>query len=228
MLLLLASSGLARADTSKLAKEAITVSDRGSAQAKQKLCCGYPLTEELGFRLTYYWMASQDWWPYDHDEVDLYTKEGYFLGSFPGRYVKALRTEGSGWLSDGRVVNYSGRCRYGVGTCFETLDGETHPYGRGAKRWPLVPFKSIAVDRRLVALGETLYIPEFDGLVMPDGSIHDGCVRADDTGGAIKKRLVDFFVVERPNFKWMDDVLWRLRRFTPHIEDPRCDYLRRR
>jgi len=115
-----------------------------------------------------------------------------------------------------------------VGTCFETLDPDTHPYGRGAGRRPLVPFKSVAIDRRLLPIGETIYIPEFDGLQMPDGSFHDGCVRADDTGGAIKRRLMDFFVVELGNFRWMDDQLWGFRMFTPHIEAPRCEYLRNR
>ena len=40
-------------------------------------------------------------------------------------------------------------------------------------------------------------------MVLPDGSIHDGCVRADDTGGGIKKRKMDFFVVTYGNFRFL-------------------------
>lgn len=230
--LVLLFCGTARADQSKARKEGDSAPVKGAARGKNKLCCGYPITEELGYRTTYYWVASQDKLEDNylveapHSEVELYTRDGFYLGSFPERFVDELKMEGTGWLSDGRILNYAGRCRYGVGTCYEVMDPKSHPYGRGAGRRPLVPFTSVAIDRRLLPIGETIYIPEFDGLRLPDGSYHDGCVRADDTGGAIKRRLMDFFVVELVNFRWMDDQLWGLRLFTPHIEDPRCEYLR--
>ena len=91
---------------------------------------------------------------------------------------------------------------------------------------PLIPFKSVAVDPRLIQLGEPLYIPEFDGMVLPDGSIHDGCVRADDTGGGIKGRKMDFFVVTYGNFRALLDELLGVTWITPHVEAPRCQYLR--
>ena len=94
-----------------------------------------------------------------------------------------------------------------------------------AKR-PLTPFKSVAVDKNVIPIGEPLYIPEFDGLQLPDGSIHDGCVRADDTGGGIKKRKMDFFVVTYGNFRFLLDQLLGVSWITPHIEAPRCEYLR--
>src|SRR5439155_26635155 len=135
-----------------------------------------------------------------------------------------LELEGSGMLMDDRVVNYTGPCRFGYtqkknrdreiwisrqmkqwmpATCFEQLDVKEYPFGRGAGYRPLIPFKSVAVDPTVVKIGEPLYIPEFDGLPLPDGSIHDGCVRADDTGGGIKKRKMDFFVVTRGNFRFL-------------------------
>ncbi|MEP6866837.1 MAG: 3D domain-containing protein, partial [Deltaproteobacteria bacterium] len=91
---------------------------------------------------------------------------------------------------------------------------------------PLIPFKSVAIDPRLVPIGEPLYIPEFDGMVLPDGSIHDGCVRADDTGGGIKKRKMDFFVVTYGNFRFLLDQLLNVTWITPYIQAPRCEYLR--
>ena len=187
---------------------------------------GYPLSADQGFALRFYWLAMQDRFVDHYDEVEIYTRRGFYLGSYPERFVKALRMEGSGLLSDGRVINYAGRCQFGVGTCFEQLDKRTHPYGRGAGQRALIPFKSVAVDRELIPIGEPLYIPEFDGLAMPGGYLHDGCVRADDTGGGIKKQKIDFFVVSHANFRAvlpkLADGIW----ITPHIEHPRCEYLR--
>jgi 3D (Asp-Asp-Asp) domain-containing protein len=217
----------ASTDTSKLAKEAIAVSAKLDSGGRNKLCCGYPLSEEMGFALRFYWLAFEDSYDEDYDEVDVYTRQGWFLGSYPERFVKSIRMEGSGVLADGRVINYAGRCRFGVGTCFEQLDPTTHPFGRGAGRRPLVPFKSVAVDQRLIPIGEPLYIPEFDGMLLPDGSVHDGCVRADDTGGGIKQRKMDFFVISYDNFRFLLDRLWGTIWITPHIEAPRCEYLRR-
>src|SRR5262249_61271131 len=95
----------------------------------------------------------------------------------------------------GGVVTSPGPCRSGYGPCFEQLEAPASPFGRGAGQRPLIPFKSVAVDPRVIPLGEPLYIPEFDGMVLPDGSIHDGCVRADDTGGGIKGPQLGFFVL---------------------------------
>jgi 3D (Asp-Asp-Asp) domain-containing protein len=228
--LLTVSSAPALADDSKLGKEAVIPARKAAVQGKNKLVGGYPLSEELGFALRFYWLAMEDG-PLEADtypNTDVYTEEGFFLGSFSESFVSALRMEGSGLLADGRVVNYAGRCRFGVGTCFHELDRATHPYGRGAGARALRPFKSVAVDPRLIPIGEPLYIPEFDGLRLPDGTIHDGCVRADDTGGGIKKRKMDFFVVSHQNFRYLLGELWGVIWITPHIEVPRCAYLRSR
>jgi hypothetical protein len=219
----------ARADSSKLGKEWIVPWPKGAARAKQKQCCGYPLSESRGFVMHFYWLAFEEDHaddPIDAGDADVYTPRGFFLGNFPWRFVRAMRMEGSAVLSDGRVVNYAGRCRFGVGTCFEQLDRDEFPYGRGAGRRTLIPFHSVAVDPRLVRLGEPLYVPELDGLPLPDGSVHDGCVRADDTGGNIKQKELDFFVVTRDNFRSLIELLYGGDRVTPHIEAPRCAYLR--
>ncbi|HWM86626.1 MAG TPA: 3D domain-containing protein [Kofleriaceae bacterium] len=189
-------------------------------------CCGYPLVGERGFALRFYWLATEGGFRPDEDHHAIYSRDGFFIGAYPAGFIKSLLMEGSGILADGRVINYAGRCRFGTGTCYEPLDESVYPFGRGAGRRPLIPFKSVAVDPRLVPLGEPLYIPEFDGLVMPDGSVHDGCVRADDTGGNIKKRKMDFFVVTYENFRELLHTLFGVIWVTPHIEHPRCEYLR--
>ncbi|MCX5742198.1 MAG: 3D domain-containing protein [Proteobacteria bacterium] len=237
-----AAAAAAHADTSKLAKDDVPIQPRQPMRGKNKLCCGYPLAEDLGFALRFYWLALED----DYDDpqsvktpktggvakvsmnswVEIYTPLGLFMQRIPERFAWALRLEGSGLMRDGRVINYTGPCRFGYGTCFEQLDVAEHPFGRGAGLRPLIPFKSVAVDPRIVKIGEPIYIPEFDGMVLPDGSTHDGCVRADDTGGGIKKRKMDFFVVTYGNFRFLLDQLLGVTWITPHIEAPRCEYLR--
>ncbi len=242
VLLIAGLAATAVADDSKLAKEDVPLQIKANLRGKNKLCCGYPLVGDLQWALRFYWLALES----DYDDprsgsvpksgrvaavplntwVELYTPDGYFMTHVPERFAWALRLEGSGLMRDGRVINYTGACKYGYGTCFEQLRIDEHPFGRGAGQRPLIPFKSVAVDPRLIPIGEPLYIPEFDGLQLPDGSIHDGCVRADDTGGGIKKRKMDFFVVTYGNFRFLLDQLLGVSWITPHIEAPRCEYLR--
>jgi 3D (Asp-Asp-Asp) domain-containing protein len=242
VLLFVLHAATAAADTSKLAKEDMPIQPKASAfRGKNKLCCGYPLVDDQQWALRFYWLSLENDYQDTQDTnvprggacalpanrfVELYTKEGFFFGRVPEKYACSLRLEGSGLMGDGRVVNYTGPCKFGYGTCFEQLDISEHPFGRGAGQRPLVPFKSVAVDPRVIAIGEPLYIPEFDGLVLPDGSIHDGCVRADDTGGGIKKRKMDFFVVTYGNFRFLLDQLLNVTWITPHIQAPRCEYMR--
>ena len=244
VVLLALIAATAHADDSKLAKEDVPLQAKAMLRGKNKLCCGYPLVEDLQWALRFYWLVLEDDYQDPEGEnvpksgrgktvpvktsVDLYTPLGFFLGRVSERLAWALRLEGSGLMSDGRVINYTGKCPYGYGTCFEQLNLNEHPFGRGAGSRPLVPFKSVAIDPRLVPIGEPIYVPEFDGLVLPDGSIHVGCVRADDTGGGIKKRKMDFFVVTYGNFRFMLDQLMNVTWITPQVEAPRCEYLRER
>jgi 3D (Asp-Asp-Asp) domain-containing protein len=223
---LVLSVRMSDADDSKIENPTLWADPFAPILGKDKTCCGYPLSEEFGFALRFYWLAEQDRFGLDDQTDVIYTQEGWYIGSFPSSFIRSLTMEGSGVLSDGRVLNFDGRCRYGVGTCFETLNHRTHPYGRGAHRRPLVPFRSVAVDRELIPIGEPLYVPELDGLVMPNGVVHDGCLRADDTGSAIRRRKIDFFVMTRDNFRTIVPTLADGTWITPHIEDPRCEYLR--
>ena len=225
----------ASADPSKLGKEGVPLERKARVEGRNADCCGYPLSEEMGFALRFYWLALEDDFDdpeeigfADPDAAQIYTSDGLFMGAIPDKFAWSLRMEGSGLMQDGRIINTKSKCPYGYGTCFEQLDVTKYPFGKGAAHRPLVPFKSVAVDPSVVAIGEPIYIPEFDGMRLPDGSVHDGCVRADDTGGGIKKRKMDFFVVTYGNFRFLLDELWGITQMTPHIEAPRCEYLRDR
>jgi 3D (Asp-Asp-Asp) domain-containing protein len=238
-------ASVAHADTSKLGKELVSIQPKAVVRGKNKLCCGYPLVDDLEWALRFYFMVLES----DHDDpsspaiakamrgnpipdgwVDLYNTMGFYVGRFTNYFAAAVRLEGSALMADGRVLSYAGKCDVGFGTCFDQLDTRVHPFGRGARgpmgRRTLTPFKSVAVDPRLIAIGEPVYLPELDGLPLPDGSIHDGCVRGDDTGGGIKFRKMDFFVVTWSNYKFMQDAVMNVPWVTPHIESPRCEYLR--
>lgn len=235
----------ARANTSKLAKEGSPTAAKGWSDAKNKLCCGYPLSKKKGFRFTFYWMADENrhedprrWAKLpnrvldiqkvgaDLEPEDIYTLDGMYLKTATKSFVEELKMEGAGWLADGRIVNWAGRCRYGEGTCFTILDPKRYPFGMGAAHRPLVPWRSVAVDRKLIPIGDTLYVPEFDGMLLPDGSRHDGCLRADDVGGAINRRKIDFYVTYLENFLWVNKQQHGNRYFTPYIESPRCNFLK--
>jgi hypothetical protein len=84
------------------------------------------------------------------------------------------------------------------------------------------------VDPRLIPIGATVYVPELVGIQLPDGNYHDGCLRADDMGGAIKNAKLDFFVESFFNYKFIANNLWWRMKATPHLEEPRCEYLRLR
>ena len=214
---------LAYADETKLDEES---ADKLGATAKVKECCGYPIGEPEGFRLSFYWLAYESDYANEKYDVAIYNRHGYYIGSFPSAFVFELKLEGTGILRDGRVLNYDGECRYGMGTCFRTLSLADHPLGAGVQGRKLEPFRSIAVDPRYIPIGAPVYVPELVGLPLPDGTTHDGCLRADDQGGAIKQHKLDFFVESYANFKFLADNLWWHLKATPHVDEPRCEYLR--
>jgi 3D (Asp-Asp-Asp) domain-containing protein len=191
-----------------------------------KECCGYPIGLKESFRLSFYWVAYESEYASLTYDTDIYTKQGYFIGRFPSAFVFELKLEGSGILNDGRVLNYDGECNYGMGTCFKTLDASDHPLGAGVQQRKLVPFRSIAVDPRYIPIGATVFVPELVGIALPDGTRHDGCLRADDMGGAIKQQKLDFFVESYNNFKFIADNLWWHLKATPMLDEPRCEFLR--
>lgn len=124
------------------------------------------------------------------------------IARVPATFKKRVRLQGTGRLEDGRLVSVSRRCKCGS-RCFFVV--KNHRWGIGAAMRPLVPFRSIAVDRGVIALGERVYIPALDGVRVPGdepwgGFVHDGCVRADDVGGGINGRHIDFFTGGRWGF----------------------------
>ncbi len=107
-----------------------------------------------------------------------------------------LDIQGTGKLRDGRVLNVWGRCACDRSPCFKVTKAQ---WGTGGNGHALQPFRTVAVDPKVIKLGSLLHIPLLEGRQMPGrapwgGFIHDGCVIADDVGGGIKGRQLDLFV----------------------------------
>ena len=159
---------------------------------------GNPGDDESGnvvrLRNTYYVVMLEA--PYRDLPTDseLRAMDGTLLATVSHEFRKRLDIEGTGRLLDGRVVNFAGRVegeiRYFVSDSY---------YGYGVGKCRLAPFRTIAVDPKVVPLGSLVYIAETDGLTLPDGTHHDGYWHADDIGGAIKHDRVDLFIGDSDN-----------------------------
>jgi 3D (Asp-Asp-Asp) domain-containing protein len=117
-------------------------------------------------------------------------------------FASQLAIQGTGKLNDGRVLNIWGRCACGHSPCFKVTANQ---WGTAGTNHPLQPFRTVAVDPRVVKLGSLLYVPLLEGRVMPGrppwgGFVHDGCVVADDTGGHIDGNRLDLFVGRKAYF----------------------------
>ena len=70
-------------------------------------------------------------------------------------------------------------------------------YGSGVSSYRLVPFRTIAVDRKFIPYGSTVFIPSAVGIEFTfEGKqySHDGFFFAGDTGGLIKGNHIDVFI----------------------------------
>jgi 3D (Asp-Asp-Asp) domain-containing protein len=135
-------------------------------------------------------------------QVALYDRSCEPIAQVTRSFAMQLQMQGTGRLRDGRTVNIWGACGCERSPCFKVTGQKWGTAGNGR---PLSPFRTVAVDPSVVALGSLLYIPELEGVMMPGsapwgGFRHDGCVVADDTGGGIIGNKVDFFVGRRAHY----------------------------
>lgn len=138
--------------------------------------------------------------------VPLYeTKTCDVLAEVDKEFAKSLTLQGTGKLRDGRLLNVAGQnnCPCDRKPCFHVIEGQV--WGKAGTGKPLAPFRTVAVDPKVIKLGSLLYIPLLEGRTMPGrapwgGFVHDGCVTADDTGGGIKGFQIDLFVGRKSNF----------------------------
>lgn len=91
------------------------------------------------------------------------------------------------------LLNVDRRTEDGVRT-FDHVNSTKCLYGRGAardsktgyKQMCMDPYYSLAADLSIYNLGDVIFIPILQGLLLPNGDIHNGFVIVRDTGGVIK------------------------------------------
>jgi 3D (Asp-Asp-Asp) domain-containing protein len=141
----------------------------------------------------------------EQDQVSLYEAGSCSpIAQVSHEFASQLAIQGTGKLHDGRVLNIWGRCKCGTGNspCFKVTENQ---WGTAGSNHPLQPFRTVAVDPKVVKLGSLLYVPLLEGRTMPGrppwgGYVHDGCVVADDTGGHIDGHRLDLFVGRKAYF----------------------------
>ena len=112
----------------------------------------------------------------------------------------------------GEVFNFAGVTGSSQASCSHgpservRWNRSPHPHGTGARSNPLRPFRTIACDLGWVggstpwvdggypAFGQRMYIPAADGVLLPDGTVHDGVFICEDTGGAVTGNHIDVFL----------------------------------
>jgi 3D (Asp-Asp-Asp) domain-containing protein len=155
--------------------------------------------------VTYYWTAS----PTDPDvdlstpAVDILDEDDQVITTEPESYAQKLALEGSGFLSDGRLINLACSCPY-PNARFFLVDTTSFPWGMDAQGNGLLPFDTIAVDPEVIPLGTEVYSATFDGLELPDGSIHDGIFHATDTSHSFSGPQIDIFTATYSNYESID------------------------
>jgi 3D (Asp-Asp-Asp) domain-containing protein len=168
--------------------------------------------------LTYYWVAA----PREGDDasplVPLLDLEGQELARVHQAFAERIALEGTGRLADGRLVNVaSDEVWPQVRFMFADTD-----WGLDARGEPLVPYRSVAVDPALVPLGTHLYAPALDGLRLPDGTTHDGCLLAADVGTGIQGAHLDLFAGTREHYEQLDQALGEATALEVQIGSPHC------
>jgi 3D (Asp-Asp-Asp) domain-containing protein len=139
------------------------------------------------------WVPSE---PDEYAEVVKVAHEYDWLPKKAGYAGLRVKEENGTWLARS-VMSFElvPDARRGVG--FGTIAGQ-----------PMVPFKTAATDtgqkishdRNYFALGGVIprgtrfWVADFVGMVLPDGSKHDGWWTANDTGGGIEGNQCDLFV----------------------------------
>lgn len=144
----------------------------------------------------------------------------------------AICVQGSGILASGRTVSFAKRncdcaevCpRTGEKICFEALDPQKFPWGRGALGTAITPLLTVAVDDGVVPMGTAIYIPEFDGVPLDTGGTarHDGCFIAQDRGLRVKGQHVDVFTGHAATTELWNRLVPTNHGVTVVVDSPKC------
>ena len=179
------------------------------------------------FRNTYYDFPKEDAGPKNATIYDATCKP---LTNVTQDFHDRVCVQGSGRLSTGETVSFAKRdcacaaiCpRTNQQICFERLDPARFPTGRGALGKPITPLRSVAVDSSVIPLGTVLFIPEFKGVILPEGGRHDGCFVAEDRGMKVVGRQIDVFTGDPAATIRLNALVPSNRGVRVYADDARC------
>lgn len=182
------------------------------------------------FKNTYYDFPSES--DFEGEPVSLMNASCKPIVNVPRSFYESVCVQGSGTLKSGGTVSFAKRdcscaaeCpRTGQHICFDLLDKQQFPWGRGATGKGITPLLTVAVDSTVIPLGTWLYIPEYDGLPRDSAEAgkHDGCFVAEDRGLAVKGQHVDVFTGHRATTQLWNKLVPSHRGVTVVLESPRC------
>ncbi|MFI5361092.1 MAG: 3D domain-containing protein [Elusimicrobiota bacterium] len=130
---------------------------------------------------TYYYNVIEADYPGPQTEA-VKDGKGKILAWVTRGFWERFNVEGTGRLLDGRVINTS---ENGV----IVTDA---PMGEGTCR--LKPWRTMAVDAKVIPLGTLVTIDQTVGLKLADGTVLDGYWQAEDTGGEVRNAHVDLYI----------------------------------
>jgi len=182
------------------------------------------------FKNTYYDFPSEG--DFEGEQLSLMNGQCKPIASVPRTFYESVCVQGSGTLKSGGTVSFAKRdcscaaeCpRTGQHICFDLLDKQQFPWGRGATGKGITPLVTVAVDSTIIPLGTPLYIPEYDGLARDNSNTtkHDGCFMAEDRGLAVKGQHVDVFTGYREITQLWNRLVPSNRGVTVVVNSPRC------
>lgn len=199
---------------------------QGSAPSQQQL-----VGKVLGtFKNTYYDFPSEG--DFEGETLNLMNGQCKSIASVPRTFYESVCVQGSGTLKSGGTVSFAKRdcscaaeCpRTGQRICFDLLDKQQFPWGRGATGRGITPLLTVAVDSNVIPLGTSLYIPEYDGVPRDNSGTtkHDGCFLAEDRGLKVQGQHVDVFTGYREITQLWNRLVPSNRGVTVVLDSPRC------
>lgn len=140
-----------------------------------------------------------------HEKTRLIDPKGKLIATVCSRFAFTLLMEGSAILKDRgqgeKAVNYGGKIKGTV----RYYSPDRCKYGEGVRRdLCLLPYHTIAADNKVHKVNDILFVPAAKGILLPDGTRHEGFFIVRDTGGAftgIGSKRVDMFTGVDPDYK---------------------------
>jgi 3D (Asp-Asp-Asp) domain-containing protein len=182
---------------------------------------------------TFYWMEFEADYPGAPD-TPLAGRDCQPLATVSKAFADRVCVEGTGRLTSGALLNLSGPCACGypcpdtgVSVCFFSAPEKSAHWGYGSNGNPLVPLRSLAIAGDVLPRGTVLYIPEWNGVKMPEadgigGFEHDGCFRIDDIGYGIEGTHYDLYTGTSNLWQELEALRPTNSSSTLYRDPPRC------